>query len=104
VAHSGAGGRKSGPPRADARNDYAANAFVPPHTAASGLASFVIRNLAPGALVSQAEGRWLVVENASPYEVQPGTVGVITEGATPVGYFHVETVAPDQAELSSSDA
>ncbi|WP_285490129.1 hypothetical protein [Amycolatopsis taiwanensis] len=86
------GGRSSGPPRADDKVDYAANAFVPPHTAQSGLASFVLRNLTPGALVSLAEGRWLVVENAGPYQIEPGTVVVITEGSKPVGYFHVEDV------------
>ncbi|MDQ0378558.1 hypothetical protein [Amycolatopsis thermophila] len=86
------GGRRSGPPRADDEHDYVANAFVPPETARTGLASFLLRSLMPGALVSPAEGRWLAVENASPYRIQTGTVVVITEGPKPVGYFHVEDV------------
>lgn len=85
----GQGGRAGGPPRTD---DYAANAFVPPCTADSGLASFVLRDAEPEAWVSPAAGRWLVVENSGPYRVQPGTVVVITEGPKPVGYFHVEEV------------
>ncbi|WP_410668273.1 hypothetical protein [Amycolatopsis sp. cmx-4-68] len=86
------GGRTTGPPRADSDDDYAANAFVPPRTADSGLASFVLRDLERGALVSPAKGRWLVVENSGAHRIQPGTVVVITEGPKPVGYFHVEEV------------
>ncbi|MEU0463179.1 hypothetical protein ABZ215_04165 [Amycolatopsis sp. NPDC006131] len=83
------GGRQTGPPRPDF---YAANAFVPPHTAHSGLASFVLRNLVAGALVTPAEARWLAVENSGPYRIAPGTVVVVSEGPKPVGYFHVEEV------------
>ncbi|MEU4245933.1 hypothetical protein AB0F15_00825 [Amycolatopsis sp. NPDC026612] len=81
------GGRTTGPPRAD---DYAANAFVPPHTLRFGLASFVLRGFAPEAWVSPAKGRWLTVENSGPHRIRPGAVVVITEGPKPVGYFHVE--------------
>lgn len=79
-------------PTADDQHDYAANAFVPPRTAESGLASFVLREFTPHALVSPAKGCWLFVENAGPYRIQPGTVVVVTEGAKPVGYFHVDEV------------
>jgi hypothetical protein len=88
-------GRGSGPPCADDKVDYAANAFVPPQTAQSGLASFVLRNLTSGVAVSMAEGRWLVVENAGPYQIESGTVVVISEGPKPVGYFHVEDIRND---------
>lgn len=83
------GGRTTGPPPAD---DYFANAFVPPRTADSGLASFVLRGTAPGAVVSPAAGCWLVVDNSGPYRIQEGTVVVLTEGPRPVGYFHVAEV------------
>lgn len=83
------GGRKTGPPRAD---DYVANAYVPPQTAHSGLASFALRGFAPEALVSPAAGCWPIVDNSGLYRIQEGTVVVITEGPRPVGYFHVEEV------------
>ena len=86
----GQGGRAAGPPRPGESGVYAANAFVPPRTAGSGLASFVLRDFEPGAPVSAAAGRWLVVENAGPYRIEEGTVVVMTEGPKPVGYFHVE--------------
>ncbi|WP_086840616.1 hypothetical protein [Amycolatopsis kentuckyensis] len=87
------GGRTTGPPRPGETGTYAANAFVPPRSAESGLASFVLRDFEPGAAVTSAAGRWLVVENAGPYRIQEGTVVVITEGPNPVGYFHVERLA-----------
>ncbi|MET8848019.1 hypothetical protein [Amycolatopsis sp. NPDC004625] len=87
----GQGGRAAGPPQPTDRG-YAANAFVPPRTAESGLASFVLRDFEPGASVTSAAGRWLVVGNAGPYLVRAGTVVVVTEGPKPVGYFHVERV------------
>jgi hypothetical protein len=37
------GGRASGPPATPEDHDYAATAFVPPSTATTGLASFVVR-------------------------------------------------------------
>ncbi|WP_346055204.1 MULTISPECIES: hypothetical protein [Amycolatopsis] len=86
------GSRRSEPPRADEHVDYATTAFVPPQTADSGLASFVLRNVTPGVLVSPAEACWLVVENTGPYHIEPGTVVVVTEGFSPVGYFHVDEV------------
>ncbi|MGW5716346.1 hypothetical protein ACWEVP_09305 [Amycolatopsis sp. NPDC003865] len=85
------GGRRTGPPRAD---DYLANAFVPPRTAGSGLASFALRGTTPGALVSPAVGCWLIVDDAGPYRIEEGTVVVVTEGPQPVGDFHVEEVRP----------
>jgi hypothetical protein len=84
------GGRTTGPPRTGERGVDAANAFVPPRTAGSGLASFVLRDFEPGAPVTAAAGRWLVVDNSGPYRIQEGTVVVLTEGPQPVGYFHVE--------------
>ncbi|SEP52122.1 hypothetical protein SAMN04489732_1193 [Amycolatopsis saalfeldensis] len=33
-----------------------------------------------------------MVENIGPYQIQPGTVVVISEGPKPVGYFHVDEV------------
>lgn len=85
-------GRRTGPPRCDSTNDYAANAYVPPHTFSSGGASFVLRTFVNGALVSRAEGAWLALPNSGPQRIQPGTVVVITEGPKPVGYFHVDEV------------
>ncbi|MEU5260123.1 hypothetical protein [Amycolatopsis sp. NPDC021455] len=84
------GGRTTGPPRPGESGVYAANAFVPPQTAGSGMASFVLGDFDPSNWATAAAGRWLVVDNAGPYRVQEGTVVVITEGPEPVGYFHVE--------------
>ena len=81
-------GRHSGPPAAP----YAANAFVPPHSATTGLASFVLQDFTVGAWRSPAKGRWLAVKNDGPYRVQVGADVVVTEGPKPVGYFHVEEV------------
>ena len=39
---------------------YAATAYVPPHTADTGLGSFILRNFDDGARRSSAEGRWLL--------------------------------------------
>ncbi|WP_206793312.1 hypothetical protein [Amycolatopsis sp. MtRt-6] len=86
----GQGGRTTGPPQPADGHTYAANAYVPPRTAVTGLASFVLRGFEPGALVSTADGRWLVVENTGAFRVEAGTVVVITEGPKTVGYFHVE--------------
>jgi len=86
------GGRTSGPPKSSPHNDYAHTAFVPPHTAKTGLASFGLRNFECGAWVSAAEGRWLIVDNDGDQLVEPGTVVVCTEGPRAVAYFHVERV------------
>jgi hypothetical protein len=66
---------------------------VPPQSFEKGLASFSLRGFEAGAWRSRAEGRWLIVENAGPQFVRPGSVVVCTEGARVVAYFHVETVA-----------
>jgi hypothetical protein len=88
------GGRRSGPP--EPRDDwpyYAANAYVPPEAADTGLASFVVRGFASGAWRSAAEACWLVPDNPNGSGVGPGTVIVVTEGPTPVAFFVVEHVA-----------
>lgn len=86
------GGRASGPPQPSTEWDYAHTALVPPHTVASGLASFGLRNFEDGAWTSPAEGRWLIVDNDAEQLVEPGTVVVCTEGRRVVAYFHVERV------------
>ena len=56
------GGRETGPPvLCSAWPYYAVTAYVPPHTADTGLASFILRNFDAGAWRSHAEGRWLAV-------------------------------------------
>jgi len=85
------GGRATGPPLPRQQWPYyAATAYVPPHTAATGLASFVLRDFQPGAWRSQAQGRWLVVGNEGDQAVQQGSVVVITEGARDVAFFVIE--------------
>ncbi|SOD72554.1 hypothetical protein SAMN05892883_1940 [Jatrophihabitans sp. GAS493] len=86
------GGRKSGPPPTPADQDYAATAYVPPATVEEGLASFVLRVVDRSAWRSAAEGDWLVVPSEGEQWVQPGSVVVVTEGARPVAYFHVQNV------------
>ena len=55
------GGRKTRPPvPRPAWPYYAATAYVPPHTADTGLGSFILRNFDDGARRSSAEGRWLL--------------------------------------------
>jgi hypothetical protein len=87
------GGRTSGPPATPEDHDYAATAFVPPWTADSGLASFVLRVANRHGWASAAEAAWLIPQDDERFRVQPGTVVVVTEGAKVVGYFHVEAVA-----------
>jgi hypothetical protein len=86
------GGRSIGPPRPSTEQDYAHTAFVPPHTADTGLASFSLRNFEHDAWTSAAEGRWLIVENVGDQLVEPGAVVVCTHGRRIVAYFHVERV------------
>jgi hypothetical protein len=86
------GGRSSGPPVTPGADDYAATAFVPPNTARSGLASFVLRVADRKAWVSAAEAAWLVDQGVPRFDVQPGSVVVVTEGPKVVAYFHVESV------------
>ena len=55
------GGRTTGPPPPrPAWPYYTAMAYVPPHTADTGLGSFILRNFDDGARRSSAEGRWLL--------------------------------------------
>ncbi len=96
------GGRDSGPPP-PTDQDFAATGYVPPATAESGLASFVLRVDDRQAWRSRADASWLVVENIAPYEVKPGAVVVVTEGVRVVAYFHVEAVdRPAEPGLSST--
>lgn len=86
------GGRDAGPPPTPADQDYAATGFVPPATAESGLASFVLRVENRQAWRSPADARWLMVDNDGPYQVESGAVVVVTEGVRVVAYFHVDEV------------
>ena len=88
------GGRESGPPPTPMDQDYAATGFVPPASLDSGLASVVLRVRDRTAWRSEADGRWLVVDNDPPYRVSEGDVIVITEGRRAVAYFHVESMDP----------
>ena len=66
------GGRTTGPPLPrPARPYYAATAYVPPHTADTGLASFILRNFEAGAWRSHAEGRWLAAAIQGEQLVRP---------------------------------
>jgi hypothetical protein len=88
------GGRTTGPPLSrPAWPYYAATAYVPPHTADTGLASFILRNFDAGAWRSHAEGRWLAVGTQAEQLVRPGSVIAVTEGARVVAYFTVHHVA-----------
>lgn len=84
------GGRKSGPPATPDDQDYAATGFVPPSTAEDGLASFVLRVDDRSSWRSFAYASWLVPDAGA--EVVPGSVVVVTEGLTTVGYFVVDSV------------
>ena len=95
------GGRWTGPPTPrPAWPFYAATAYVPPRTAATGLASFVLRDFEVGAWRSRAEGRWLVVPGTGDQLVEAGSVIAVTEGCRVVAYFTVEPVAAAGAEGS----
>lgn len=72
---------------------YAATAYIPPHTADTGLASFILRNFDAGAWRSHAEGRWLAAAIQGEQLVRPGSVIAVTEGARVVAYFTVHHVA-----------
>jgi hypothetical protein len=88
------GGCKTGPPAPlPAWPYYAATAYVPPHTADTGLASFILRNFEAGTWRSCAEGRWLVTDPQSDQMVRPGTVIGVTEGPRVVAYFTVQHIA-----------
>lgn len=86
------GGRSSGPPPTPPEHDYAATAFVPPHTADTGLASFILRVEDRAAWTSPATGGWLVVSNEDDQMVTPDTVVIVTEGHRPVAVFTVASV------------
>jgi hypothetical protein len=74
------GGRAAGPPLPRPQWPYyAATAYVPRRTAATGLASFVLRGSQPGQWRSQAEGRWLIFSAEGNQAVQQGSVILITE-------------------------
>jgi hypothetical protein len=88
------GGRTTGPPLPrPAWPYYAATAYVPPHTADTGLASFILRSFDAGAWRSHAEGRWLAAGTQAEQLVRPGSVIAVTEGARVVAYFTVHHVA-----------
>jgi hypothetical protein len=89
------GGRASGPPPTPRGQDYAATAFVPPHTVQSGLASFVVRVEDRTAWRSRTFAGWLVADNLGDQAVAPGTVIVVTEGPRPVAFFRVDYVRAD---------
>jgi hypothetical protein len=88
------GGRASGPPPTPREQDYAATAFVPPHTVQGGLASFVVRVEDRMAWRSRAFAGWLLVDSAGDQAVVPGTVIVVTEGPRAVA-FRVDYVRAD---------
>jgi len=90
TAHQG--GRTSGPPATPADADYAATAFVPPESLATGLASFILRVVDRSAWLSEAAGAWLVIPNEPRHQVGVGSIVVITEGSRSVAYFHVDEV------------
>ena len=54
------------------------------------MASFVLRGFRSGEWRSQAEGRWLIVDDESDQAVQQGSVVIITEGARNVAFFVIE--------------
>jgi hypothetical protein len=88
------GGRDTGAPSPrPAWPFYAATAYVPPHTADDGLASFVLRNFDAGAWRSGAEGRWLLAGGQGDSPVVAGSVIAVTEGSRLVAYFTVEHAA-----------
>jgi hypothetical protein len=88
------GGRKTGPPvPRTAWPYYAVTAYVPPHTADTGLASFILRNFDAGAWRSYAEGGWLFPDAHGKGLIRPGSVIAVTEGHRVVAYFTVQHVA-----------
>ncbi|MEV0248797.1 hypothetical protein AB0H76_19500 [Nocardia sp. NPDC050712] len=86
------GGRSSGPPPTPSDHDYAATAYVPPHGAVEGLASWIRRVDDRSAWRSPASAGWLAFGNTGLYRVQAGSIVVVTEGYRIVGYFHVDDV------------
>ncbi|NIK60747.1 hypothetical protein [Kribbella shirazensis] len=86
------GGRVSGPPEPDYDYDYTATAYLPPRTAEDGQAGIALRNFAPGAWRTQAEGILVPAKGHRAQQVIPGCIVVITEGTRPVGLLTVEEV------------
>lgn len=92
------GGRVSGPPEPDYDYDYTATAYLPPRTAEDGQAGIALRNFAPGAWRTPAEGILVPAKGNRAQQVIPGCIVVVTEGVRPVGFLTVEEVhalAPD---------
>ena len=88
------GGRGTGPPvPLLSWPYYAATAFVPPHTAETNLASFVLRGFDARAWRSRVEGRWLAAGTQRDQDVESGSVIAVTEGAQIVAYFTVQHIA-----------
>jgi hypothetical protein len=84
------GGRRSGPP--SATYEYRAVAYLLPNTFDEGLAGFALRGFEPGRWHSDAEGRWLIVNNEGPQRVEPGSILKICEGRRHVADFSVSAV------------
>jgi hypothetical protein len=88
------GGSQTGPPVPRTTWPYyAATAYVLPHSADTGLASFVLRNFDADAWRSPAEGRWLVADVSREHLVKPGSVFAVTDGSRVVAYFTVQRIA-----------
>jgi hypothetical protein len=68
-----------------------------PTAAYTGMASFILRDFDPNAVVSDAADRWLMVANECPHFVEVGTVVVSTEGPRTVGHYHVESIDADRS-------
>lgn len=86
------GGRAAGPPWEFAGRDYTASAFVPPSVIEVGLTPIVVRGFESGAWRSNATAGWLTHDGNGPRGVRPGSLVVITEETTRVGYFAVTAV------------
>ena len=86
------GGRVSGPPEPDYDYDYTATAYLPPRTAEDGQAGIALREFAPGAWRTPAEGILVPARGNRAQQVIPGCIVVITEGIRPVGLLTVEEV------------
>jgi hypothetical protein len=70
---------------------------VPPWTIDDGAASFVLTGFSPGASVSPARGRWLVVENSGAQTVTVGDVVHVYEGPRHVADFVITAIEPGRS-------
>ena len=86
------GSRAAGPPWELAGQDYVATAFLPPAVIELGLVPIVVRGYEPGAWRSTATAGWLTHDGTGPSGVRAGSMIVITEKSTRVGYFSVTAV------------